>query len=274
MLFQTDAAKPPFHSDESQELERNVLEALQRIKFVAEEKPSKVIDRLGPSAVYDILQNYSKTLRYSVIQGLQAELRKRGLSDMSEYVGNTKELNRTSLESAPEPTDKLVKKAKKLLAKELKLLSKDFEKMSEDVDNRNYVSNNLETIESYILGVRTLRELLKPVVSDKHTMDIIEHMDFVEDYINSQNDDFDSKYHTRDLEFRIDFNTPNGKMYTQKRKYTVPQQDAAIRLHNLTSFIVKNFPSLLAMLRNHRESAAIQKAERKMKVSKKQSNSA
>lgn len=92
--------------------------------------PSEIIDKLTVSVTYDLIIRYAGKLNPKLVAALQTELKRRGYSDCSEFIGSSGRttIDRITLQNGEVPTDAAVLKLKKLLAKELKELAKDLYK--------------------------------------------------------------------------------------------------------------------------------------------------
>ena len=173
-------------------------------------------------------------------------------------------------ENAPLSKDEKVLKFKAILLEEFDDLIKDLVKVRDGIDSKNYLSDDPKTIEEYILGVKSLRAMIKPVVDRKWGHDLLGWCDIIENYYE-QGGTYAATKSAVDAADLI--NPRTGKVV--QRKITKEQIDAVHpKLLKNMRFIINNFKFALSMFKNFREKELGYRAKRRVKLGPKLSESA
>jgi hypothetical protein len=173
-------------------------------------------------------------------------------------------------EDAPLPEDQEIINLRYVLCKEIKALQDDLEKIEIGIRVKNYVSDNKQTLQEYILGVKSLRALIKPVTDRKWGQDMLGWCDIIENYYD-QSGTFSATKSAVDVADLV--NPKTGKAI--QRKLTKEQIDAVHpQLLNNMRFIIKNIPFVISMFKNFREKELGYRAKRRVKLGPKLSESA
>lgn len=173
-------------------------------------------------------------------------------------------------EDAPMPTNEKILKFRAILLEEFVNLIEDLIKVKNGIENKNYISDDVKTLEEYILGVKSLRAIIKPVVDRKWGHDLLGWCDIIENYYE-QGGTYAATKSAVDAADMV--NPRTGKVV--QRKITKEQIDAVHpKLLKNMRFIVNNFKFALAMFRNFRENELGYRAKRRVKLGPKLSESA
>lgn len=168
------------------------------------------------------------------------------------------------------PTDEKVLKFRQILVEEFKGLIDDLLKIQAGIEIKNYVSDDPKTLEEYILGVKSLRAIVRPVADRKWGHDLLGWCDIIENYYE-QGGTYAATKSAVDAADLV--NPRTGKVI--QRKITKEQIDAVHpKLLKNMRFIVNNFKFALAMFKNFREKELGYRAKRRVKLGPKLSESA
>lgn len=166
--------------------------------------------------------------------------------------------------------DEKVLKFRAILIEEFKGLVDDLLKIQAGIEIKNYVSDEPKTLEEYILGVKSLRAIIKPVTDRKWGHDLLGWCDIIENYYE-QGGTYAATKSAVDAADLI--NPRTGKVV--QRKITKEQIDAVHpKLLKNMRFIVNNFKFALSMFKNFREKELGYRAKRRVELGPKLSESA